>query len=155
MSETSLSRSQGRDLRVAALAYFRTREGGPSLEEQEGQVAQAAEAQGLVISNRLVEVAHIGTGDIVDRRLELFELLAEAQSGRVSVVLIAGAGAIAENPVEAAIVAIMLERTGCTVIFADAFDPKSYRDQAESIIAGDFEPAREKQELICGSGPSA
>jgi len=142
VSETSLSRPQGRDLRVAALAYFRTREGGPTLEEQERQVARAAEAHGLAISSRLVEVAHVATGDIVDRRLELFELLAEAQSGRTSIVVIAGAAAIAENPVEAAIVAIMLERTGCSVVFADGFDLEACRDQAERIIAGEFESVR-------------
>src|SRR5262249_14307392 len=143
VTETSFPRNQGRDLRVAALAYFRTREGGPSLEEQEKQVAGAAEANGLVISSRLVEVAHIGTGDIVDRRLELFELLAEAQSRRSSTVLIAGAGAIAENPVEAAIVAIMLQRTGCSVVFADGFDLEPYRNQAGRIIAGEFGSASE------------
>ncbi len=142
LDRITMSRNPGRDLRASALAYFRTREGGPSLEQQERQVAEAAEAQGLAISNRLIEVARIGTGDIVDRRLELFELLAEAQSGRASTVVIGGADALAEDPVEAAIVAIMLERTGCRVVFADGFEPELHKDRAGRIIAGEFDLAR-------------
>jgi hypothetical protein len=136
-----MSKNSAPDLRANALAYFRTREGGPPMEEQERLVASAALAHGLTVSSRLIEVASVGTCDIVDRRVKLFELLAEAQSGRARTVVISGAGAIAEDPVEAAIVAIMLERTGCEVVFGDEFEPDPYRDQANSIIAGEFNPA--------------
>jgi DNA invertase Pin-like site-specific DNA recombinase len=126
---------------VTAVAYFRTREGGPSLEEQERLVAQAARAHGLTVAKRLNEVAGVETGDVVDRRVKLFELLAEAQSGRAGAVIISRADAIAEDPVEATIVAIMLERSGCEVVFGDEFDLDLYRDQANRIIAGQFDPA--------------
>src|SRR5215467_12530036 len=135
-----MSEKPVRDPRANVSAYFRNREGGPSLEEQELLVTRAAEAHGLTVSNRLIEVAGIGTGDIVDRRVELFELLAEAQSGRVQFVVIASARAIAEDPLEAAIVAVMLERSGCAVVFGDDFDHELYIDQAASIIAGRFDP---------------
>jgi DNA invertase Pin-like site-specific DNA recombinase len=128
------------DATATALAYFRTREGGPSLEEQERQVAEAARAHGLTIANRLIEVAGIEPGDIVDRRVKLFELLAAAQSGKTGTVVISRADAIAEDPIEAAIVAIMLERTGCQVVFGDEFDQDTYRDQANRIITGQFDP---------------
>lgn len=127
------------DQRAPALAYFRTREGGPSLDEQERRVAMAAEAHGFTVSNRLIEVAQIGTCDMTDRRVKLFELLAEAQGGSARTVVIGGADAIGENPVEAAIVAVMLERSGCRVLFGDGFDPSLHSEQADRIIAGEFE----------------
>jgi len=131
-----MSRKPSRDHSVAALAYFRTREGGPSLEEQERLVAEAAEAHGLTVMDRMIEAAAVGTGELGDRRVKLFELLAEAQSGKARAIVISGARAIAENPVEAAIIAIMLERRGCKVLFADGFDPAPYRDQASKIVNG-------------------
>ena len=137
-----MSKKPARDPRANALAYFRTREGGPPLEEQELLVAEAARANGLTVANRVIEVSGPVTSDIVDRRVKLFELLAEVQSGRVRTVVIAGARAIADDPVEAAIVSTMLERSGCEVVFADQFEPDPYRDQADSIIAGEFDPSR-------------
>jgi len=136
-----MSKKPVRDPRAAALAYFRTREGGVPLEEQERLVARAVHAHGLTLSNQLTEVAGIGSDDIVDRRVKLFELLAEAQAGRAQTVVIAGARAIAEDPLEAAIVAIMLERSGCAVLFGDEFEPDLYREQANTIIEGQFDPA--------------
>jgi hypothetical protein len=96
--------------------------------------SEAARLRGLKITREFVEFAGIATGDIVDRRMALFELLAAAQSGEINTVVIASSQAIADKPIEAAIITLMLERAGCNVIFADDFDVEPYRQEAIKVI---------------------
>jgi hypothetical protein len=119
-----------------AAAYFRIREAGPSRQQQMRLVSEAARLRGLKITREFIEFAGIASGDIVDRRMTLFELLAAARSGEIGTVVIASSEAIADKPIEAAIIALLLERAGCNVIFADNFDIEPYRQEAMKVIGG-------------------
>ncbi|HEY6330868.1 MAG TPA: recombinase family protein [Blastocatellia bacterium] len=119
-----------------AAAYVRLSAKGPTQEKQEEAIRACARAARLGITDEFVEVAAISEGDIVDRRMVLFELLGAAQAGRIKTVIVASWEAIAGAPAEAAIIALMMERSGADVIFADRFDVEPYREAASQLITG-------------------
>jgi len=127
----ALKESDAQD--TEAIAYIRLTETGPSREEQDGAIRHAAEAAALTIADTVVEVAAIGEGDIVDRRMGLFELLGAAQAGKIKTVVVSGWNAISDQPLEAALIALMLAKSGVRTVFADGFDIEPHRQAAQKI----------------------
>jgi DNA invertase Pin-like site-specific DNA recombinase len=116
-----------------AAAYIRLTESGPDRDDQEKAIVEAAEAAGLQISDKFVEVAEIASGDIVDRRMGLFELLGAAHEGKIKTVVVSDCRAISNEPLEAALIELMLEKSGVGLIFADGFETAPYREAAQKL----------------------
>jgi hypothetical protein len=117
-------------------AYVRISEGGPDRQEQELKISEKARSLGLSVDSHFIETAAVAAGDVVDRRVTLFEILAAARAGRINTVIAATHAAIAGKPIEAAIIAVMLERSGCSLVFAEPFDAGPYRQEAVDFIEG-------------------
>ncbi|HUK88921.1 MAG TPA: recombinase family protein [Blastocatellia bacterium] len=119
---------------IQATAYVRLSQDGPDRPAQEQAIGEAAAKAGLEIADTFVEVAEIAEGDIVDRRMALFELLGAAHSGKVKTVVVAGWNVISNTPTEATLIELTLEKAGARVIFADGFDSEPYRDSARNLV---------------------
>jgi hypothetical protein len=139
-----------------AAAYIRICEGCPGRPEQESEIHRKAESLGRSISSHFVETASIAATDIIDRRVVLFELLAAARAGRIDTVIASSHTVIARTPVEAAIVAVLLERSNCRLLFAEPFDIEPYRRAATDFIEGRAAGGDEQISEVsaCGNGLS-